>query len=103
MGEFRGEDIFSAIDAFGKDWGKFKKTLLFKMGSGMERHQSGRPFNAKELAYATSKNPNPNYAIRIEKRYSAKNIDQLGKKVVPFFEKEVRQLKKLLIFFLNGE
>jgi len=103
MGGFKAEDIFSAIDAFGKDWGKFKKTLLFKMESGMERNQSGRPFNAKELGYATSKNPNPNYAIRIEKRYSVKNIDQLGKKVVPFFEKEVLQLKKLLVFLVIGE
>jgi hypothetical protein len=73
------------------------------MESGMERNQSGRPFNAKELGYATSKNPNPNYAIRIEKRYSVKNIDQLGKKVVPFFEKEVLQLKKLLVFLVIGE
>jgi len=103
MEEFRAKDIFSAIDSFGKEWGKFKKTLLFKMASGMERHQSGRPFKEKELVYATSKNPNPNYAIRIEKRYSAKSIDQFGKKVAPFFEKEVRQLKKLLIFLVNDE
>jgi hypothetical protein len=103
MGGFRAEDIFSDIEAFGKDWEKFRKTLLFKMVSGLERHQSGRPFNEKELKYATSKNPNPNYAIRIEKRYPAKNIDQLGKKVVPFFEKDVRELKKLLIFLINGE
>jgi len=73
------------------------------MASGMERHQSGRPFKEKELVYATSKNPNPNYAIRIEKRYSAKSIDQFGKKVGPFIEKEVRQLKKLLIFLVNDE
>ena len=103
MGGFRVEDIFSAMDAFGNDWGKFRKTLLFKMASGMDRHQSGRPFNEKELAYASSKNPNPIYAIRIEKRYSAKDIDQSGKNVVPYFDKEIRKLKKLLIFLLNGE
>lgn len=103
MAKFRAEYLFSAIDNFEKDWEKFRKTLLFKMESGMERHASGRPFNRKELEYATSKNPNPNYAIRIEKRYSAKDIDKEGKNVVSFYAKEIRQLKKLLLFLINRQ
>jgi len=49
MAKFRAEYLFSAIDAFEKDWDKFRKTLLFKMESGMERHGSGRPFKKKSL------------------------------------------------------
>jgi len=49
------------------------------------------------------KNPNPNYAIRIEKRYSAKDIDQEGKNVVSFYAKEIRQLKRLLLFLVKNQ
>ena len=98
MGEFTSEDIFSIINDFKKDWAKFRTTLIFEMNSGIQKHPSGRPFNEKEINYADMKNPNPHFAVRIEKRYPAENIDKLGKKVTIFFKKEIGTLKSLLMF-----
>jgi len=103
MREFTSEDIFPVINAFNNDWAKFRTTLLFEMKSGIQKHPSGRLFKLKELKYADTKNPNPHFAVRIEKRYPAETIDKLGKNVTLFFKKEIRQLKKLLIFLVNDE
>ncbi len=68
------------------------------MESGILRHSSGRFFNEKEINFAKQKNPKPNYSIRIEKRFPAEQIEQLGKKIVPFFKKEIVKLKKVAEF-----
>ena len=66
------------------------------MKSGALKHASGQFFSKKEIEFAQSKNPNPHYVIRIAKNYLPKEVEALGKKVVPFFKNELLKMKKLV-------
>ena len=98
MGTFQADDIVSAINNFKKDWIDFKSTTIYEMKTNLLKHFSERPFDEKEITYAENRNPKPNFAIRIGKRYETAEIDRLGKKVVPHFKKEISKLNKLIDF-----
>lgn len=99
MGTFQADDIISAINNFKNDWIDFKNTTIYEMKTNLLKHFSERFFDEKEIKYAENKNPKPNFAIRIGKRYEAAQIDSLGKKVVPHFKKEILKLKRSIEFF----
>ncbi|MGH7456619.1 MAG: hypothetical protein ACRENG_35045, partial [bacterium] len=71
-------------------------TLLFEMKNDMRKHSTGQFFSEKELKFAQSRNPNPNYVIRIERRYSADEIEQLKDGIVTFLKAEVLKLRNLV-------
>ena len=98
MGAFQADDIGSAINNFKKDWKNFKSTTIYEMKTNLLKHFSERSFDEKEITYAENRNPKPNFAIRIGRRYEAAEIDKLGKKVVPHFKKEISKLNKLIDF-----
>lgn len=101
MSTFMVEEVLSTIENFKRSWQDYTKTLFFEMETGMHKHSSGRFFSKKELAFAQSHNPNPNYAIRIEKRYSADEVDKLEKSAGTFFKNEILELKKLIEFVVK--
>jgi hypothetical protein len=68
------------------------------MKTNVLKHYTDRYFNKKEIRYAANKNPKPNFAIRIGKRYEVTQIDKLRKKIVPHFKKEISKLNKLIDF-----
>jgi len=98
MGTFQADDIVSAIKNFEKDWINFKNTTIFQMKSNVLKHFTDKYFNEKEISFAANRNPNPNFAIRIGRRYETEKIDKLGKKIVPHFKKEISKLNKLIDF-----
>jgi hypothetical protein len=101
MSTFTAEEALSTIENFERSWHDYTKTLFFEMKTGKHKHSSGRFFSEKELAFAQSSNPKPNYVIRIEKRYSANEVDKLKKSVVTFFKNEILELKKLVEFVVK--
>jgi hypothetical protein len=101
MGTFQAEDITSAIKNFENDWINFKSTTIFQMKSNVLKHFTDRYFEDKEIQYASNKNPRPNFAIRIGRRYEAEKIDKLGKKIVPHFKKEISKFNKLIDFVIQ--
>jgi hypothetical protein len=98
MGTFKAADIITAIKNFKEGWIDYKTTTLFQMESNVLKHYTGRFFEEKEIQYAENKNPKPNFAIRIGKRYEAAQIDKLGKKIVPYFKREISKFNKLIDF-----
>jgi hypothetical protein len=96
--DFRSKNILSSIQNFGKEWRHFRNTLLFQMKIGERKHYSGRFFSDSELEFAKKRNPRPSFALRFDKRSSAKDIEKMGKKIIPSFKKEALKLKKLLEF-----
>jgi hypothetical protein len=98
MTAFKSEEIISAIKAFEKGWKNYKRTLLFQMETGIIKHWSGRFFSETEIEFAKNKNPKPNFAMRIAKKYSANEIGKKGKKIFSFLKNEVLKLKKLIQF-----
>jgi len=101
MGTFQADDIVSAIKNFEKDWINFKNTTIFQMKSNVLKHFADKYFNEKEISFAENKNPRPNFAIRIGRRYEAEKIDKLGKKIVPHFKKEISKFNKLIDFVIQ--
>ncbi len=98
MGTFQAYDIISSTQNFEKNWIDFKDTTIFQMKSNVLKHFTDRYFDKKEIDFAKSKNPRPNFAIRIGRSYEAGQIDKMGKKIVPYFKKEISKLNKLIDF-----
>jgi len=96
MSTFTAEDALSTIKNFEDYWQDYRTTMFFQMEKGMLKHPSGRFFSEKELECAQRYNKNPNYVIRIEKRYSSDEVEKLRKRVVTFFKNEILELKKLV-------
>ncbi|KKL70058.1 hypothetical protein LCGC14_2108710 [marine sediment metagenome] len=94
-GTFQAKEILEEIEAFKKQWGNFKKTVLYQMESGRIKHPSGQLFNETELSYARTKNPKPNYAFRFGWQYPVDQISKKKKKIVQFFKQEIVKLKPL--------
>ena len=98
MTEFQSEKVLKAIDDFEQNWEGFRNTLLFQMETGGLKSWPSRFYNNTEIEYAKSNNPRPNFVIRIEKRFKAKEIDKLGKNIFRFLKNEVLKLKNLIQF-----
>ena len=71
------------------------------MDSRIIKTRAERFFEEKDITYATNKNPQPNFAIRIGRRYETEKIDKLGKKIVPHFKKEISKFNKLIDFVIQ--
>lgn len=95
MPDFNAETALATLEKFGQSWQDHTKTLFFEMETGVRKHASGKPYSEKELACALRFNKNPNYVIRIEKRYPALEIEALKKRVGNFFATEILVLRKL--------
>jgi hypothetical protein len=96
MGTFNADDITFAIKNFEREWVNFKNTTIFQMKSNVLKHYTDRYFNDKEIGFAVNKNPKPHFAIRIGRKYNSANIENLGKKIVPHFKKEISKLNNLI-------
>lgn len=96
MATFKADEIMTAISNFKKEWENFRNTTIYQMKTNVLKHNSGRYFNENEINYAANRNPKPNFAIRIGKRYESAQIDTLGKKMVSHFKKEILKFNNLI-------
>jgi hypothetical protein len=94
-------DVNAIINAFENQWKDVKHSLIYEMASGGMRHSSGRLFNRKEVAFATEKNPRPNYAIRIAKQYAPREIEKHKKSVVNLLSRDIAHFRPLAEFVLS--
>ena len=101
MGSFQAEDISLAMENLKNNWNSFKSTTICQMKTKELKHFADRYFNSREIEFAKSKNPKPNFGIRIGREYDVEQIDKLGKKIVPFFKKEITKISKLIDFILK--
>jgi len=102
MNKISVKDIMTKKNGLEKDWSDIKNTLIYQMKSGRVRHTSGRVFNSNEIKYAKEHNRQPNYAIRIEKSYTATDLVKLDKhKLIIFFKNEISRLVDCLKFILQ--
>jgi len=99
--DFRSDNIIASIKNFEKEWPNFRRTLIFQMKIGEQKHHSGRFFSENELNFASQRNPRPNFALRFEKRFNAEQIDEMGKKILPTFKNEVLKLRELLKYVIS--
>lgn len=94
------EQLRSDLDPIKQNWQKIKHTLLYRMETKDIRSDSNKFFSDNEILHARNKNPNPNYAIRIDRVYPREFISQ-QKDVVKYFVNEVMKfngfLKKLFL------
>jgi len=96
--DFSSKNILTSLYNFEKEWHNFRNTLLFQMKIGEKKHYSGRFFSDTELDFAKKRNPKPSFALRFDKRLSAKEIEKMGRKIILSFKKEALKLKRLLEF-----
>ena len=61
----------------------------------------GAPFTATELEYAAERNPRPNFALRIEKRYPTADVLQMKKNIIRHIAKDVRKTAEFMRFVVQ--
>lgn len=78
------------------NWENIKKTFLHKITNGDIRKADNNYFTEKEIEFTKVRNPNPNYAIRINKKYNSTEIDANRKGQIVFFANEIKKLINII-------
>ncbi|MBN1273437.1 MAG: hypothetical protein JXB26_14310 [Candidatus Aminicenantes bacterium] len=101
FGAFEVGNIIKEIETFEKQWHSIRRTILYRMEVGKLSHSSGRIFNEKELDFARSNNPRPNYVFRFCRQYPVEMMIAKKKNIVQFMKQEIMKLKPLVELVLS--
>jgi len=85
-----------------KSWEKIRNTFLYKIINGDIQKSDGNFYTEKEIEFVKTRNPSPNYVIRINKNYSSSEITTNKKSQLMFFANEIKKLEEIIALIFSN-